>query len=157
MINVSLPVKRKGNNSETNSVNSIYYIILQTTVILFFSSCQIIANPIRNFWANPSTPGRFDNIDDIIPEFYIFEYIFWVWIQLYQTWRDSTKSKLWCRYFRIFRTFLDDKRVASSLEKGQLFVKFTLAQRIFYLSGNDSSRKIQLYPNHWAWTKMKLL
>ena len=57
---------------------------------------------------------------------------------------------------RIFKTILDNKRVASSLEKGRLFVKCTLAQRIFYLSGNDSSRKIQLYPNLWAWTKMKL-
>ena len=57
---------------------------------------------------------------------------------------------------QIFKTFLDDKRVASSLEKGRLFVKCTLAQRVFHLCGNDSSRKIQLYPNRWAWTKMKL-
>ena len=27
---------------------------------------------------------------------------------------------------------------------------------LFTVSGNDSSRKIQLYPNLWAWTKMKL-
>ena len=31
-------------------------------VISFFSSHQISAHPIRNFRANPSTPGRFDNI-----------------------------------------------------------------------------------------------
>ena len=57
---------------------------------------------------------------------------------------------------QIFKTFLDDKRVVSSLEKGRLFIKCTLAQRVFYLCGNDSLRKIQLYPNHWAWTKIKL-
>ena len=31
-------------------------------VVLCFSSRQISAHPIRNFRANPSTPGRFDNI-----------------------------------------------------------------------------------------------
>ena len=34
-------------------------------IALFFSSCQISAHPIRNFRANPSTPGLFDNIDYI--------------------------------------------------------------------------------------------
>ena len=57
---------------------------------------------------------------------------------------------------RIFKTFLDDKRVASSLEKGRLFVKCTLVQLIFSLSGNESLRKIQLYLNLWAWMKIKL-
>ena len=31
-------------------------------IVLFFSSRQISAHPIRNFWANPSTPGWFDSI-----------------------------------------------------------------------------------------------
>ena len=35
---------------------------------------------------------------------------------------------------RTCKTFLDDKRVASSLEKGRLFVKYTLAERIFYFT-----------------------
>ena len=100
--------------------------------------------------------------------------------QLYQTWQDSTKLKLWWRHFqflinyrfghtspypnidrfsnvnRIFKKFLDNKRVASSLEKGWLFVKYILAQRIVCLSGKYSSRKIQLYPTFWALTKIKL-
>ena len=37
-------------------------------IVLFFSSRQISAQLIRNFWANPSTPGRFDNIDDAFPK-----------------------------------------------------------------------------------------
>ena len=93
---------------------------------------------------------------------------------------DGIRQSLWWRHFRflinlrfgstspypniyrfsnenrIFQTFLDDKRLASSLDKGRLIVKFTLAQHIFYLSGYDSSSKTQLYPNRWAWTKMKL-
>ena len=31
-------------------------------IVLFFSSRQISAHPIRNFRSNQSTPGRFDNI-----------------------------------------------------------------------------------------------
>ena len=31
-------------------------------VVLFFSSRKISAHPIRNFRANPRTPGRFDNL-----------------------------------------------------------------------------------------------
>ena len=32
-------------------------------IILFFSSRQISAHPIRNFRSSQSTPGRFDNIE----------------------------------------------------------------------------------------------
>ena len=54
-------------------------------------------------------------------------------------------------------TFLDDKRIASSLEKRTIICKAYFGSRIFYLSGNDPLRKIQLYPNRWAWTKIKLM
>ena len=224
MVNVSLPVKRKGDNSKTNSVNSIYlynFVIdssrriqryqtwrgttklkIMMTSFPVFDELTFLdkPRPIRLYiytfpnlkWKFMAVSGErgvisglekkaiFRKRHDIIPEFYIFEYIFWGRIHLYLTWLDSTKLKLWWRHFRflinlrfgstspypniyifsnvnrIFQTFLDDKRIASSLEKGRLFVKYTLAQCIFYLSGNYSSRKIQLYPNRWAWTKMKL-
>ena len=47
-------------------------------IVLFFSSRQISAHPIRNFRSNQSTPGRFDNIDQtkadiIILYFYMKE------------------------------------------------------------------------------------
>ena len=34
-------------------------------IVLFFSSRQISAHPIRNFRSNQSTPGRFDNTEDV--------------------------------------------------------------------------------------------
>ena len=53
---------------------------------------------------------------------------------------------------RIFKTVLDD------------YFRFrkTIIWKVYFgsthinLSGNDSSRRIQRYPNLWAWTKMKL-
>ena len=42
--------------------------------VLFFSSRQISAHPIRNFRANSSTQGRFDNIEDILDNLNAFEF-----------------------------------------------------------------------------------
>ena len=92
----------------------------------------------------------FDKVEIMMTLLPVFDYLtFWEYLTLFEFYRFFNVN-------RTFKTFLDDKRVASSLEKGRLFVKCSLAQRIFYLSGNPSSRKIQLYPNLWAWTKMKL-
>ena len=73
----------------------------------------------------------FNKVEIMMTSLPVFDLLtFWAYLALY----------------RIFKTFLDDKRVASSLEKGRLFEKYTLAQRIFYLSGKDSSRKNPTVP-----------
>ena len=38
------------------------------SIVLFFSSLQISAHPIRNFLSNQSSPGRFDNIGIVLFE-----------------------------------------------------------------------------------------
>ena len=61
--------------------------------VLFFSSRQISAHPIRNFHSSQSTPGRFDNIENAI--FYISdEYLHSGWILLNaELWKRSQTWK----------------------------------------------------------------
>ena len=143
MVNVSLPVKGKGDNSKTNSVNSIYLYtfvndssrriqryqtwrdstklkIMMTSfpvfdeltfldvsrhirICIYFSQSKVkIYGSFRRKKCHFQFRKKaiFRKRHDIIPEFYIFEYIFWGRIQLYQTRRDTTKLKLWWRHFR---------------------------------------------------------
>ena len=51
-------------------------------IVLFFSSRQISAHPIRNFRANPSTPGRFDNIVDCGRFREVVDYVVELWLMM---------------------------------------------------------------------------